>query len=245
MEEVQQFMNQFLQDAVNYGLGEWLVNPNRNIYANAEHTEMICNLKKDYDFSIEFGTYRHTFIFDDCDWVLKIPRKIGEHNYNDCEIEVMVYKLAEKHGLHHFFAPAAQLASFSCSLGEIPIYVMKKVVVDEDRVSDHFYSLYDEDSEDEEDVSEWYENNFDEIDATMQAFVDYYGGAEADILQNFLNKVDINDIHSGNVGYDEDDNLIIIDYAGYSSEDYWDEEHKAKIQNILVELEKKAEKPVL
>ena len=245
MEEVQQFMNQFLQDAVNYGLGEWLVNPNRNIYANAEHIEMICNLKKDYDFSIEFGTYRHTFIFDDCDWVLKIPRKIGEHNYNDCEIEVMVYKLAEKYGLHHFFAPAAKLASFNCSLGEIPVYVMKKVVVDEDRVSDHFYSLYDGDSGDEEDVSEWYENNFDEIDATMQAFVDYYGGAEADILQNFLNKVDINDIHSGNVGYDEDDNLIIIDYAGYSSEDYWDEEHKAKIQNILVELEKKAEKPVL
>ena len=245
MKEVQQFMNQFLQDAVNYGLGEWLVNPNRNIYANAEHTEMICNLKKDYDFSIEFGTYRHTFIFDDCDWVLKIPRKIGEHNYNDCEIEVMVYKLAEEYGLHHFFAPAAQLASFSCSLGEIPIYVMKKVVVDEDRVSDHFYSLYDEDSEDEEDVSEWYENNFDEIDATMQAFVDYYGGAEADILQNFLNNIHINDIHSGNVGYDEDDNLIIIDYAGYSGEDYWDEEHEAKIQNILVELEKKAEKPVL
>ena len=245
MEEVQQFMNQFLQDAVNYGLGEWLVNPNRDIYANVEYVKIIRNLKKVYNFSVEFGTYRYTFIFDDCDWVLKIPRKIGEHNYNDCEIEVMVYKLAEKYGINHFFAPAAQLASFNCSLGEIPIYVMKKVVVDEDRVSDHFYSLYDEDSEDEEDVSEWYENNFDEIDATMQAFVDYYGGAEADILQNFLNKVDINDIHSGNVGYDEDDNLIIIDYAGYSSEDYWDKEHEAKIQNILVELEKKAEKPVL
>lgn len=245
MEEVQQFMNQFLQDAVNYGLGEWLVNPNRNIYANAEHTEMICNLKKDYDFSIEFGTYRHTFIFDDYDWVLKIPRRIGEHNYNDCEIEVLVYKLAEKYGLHHFFAPAAKLVPFNCNLGEIPIYVMKKVVVDEDRVSDHFYSLYDGDSEDEEDVSEWYENNFDEVDATMQAFVDYYGGAEADILQNFLNSIHINDIHSGNVGYDEDDNLIIIDYAGYSGEDYWDEEHEAKIQDILVELEKKAEKPVL
>ena len=245
MKEVQQFMNQFLQDAVNYGLGEWLVNPNRNIYANAEYIEIIRSLEKVYNFSVESGTYRYTFIFDDCDWVLKIPRKIGEHNYNDCEIEVMVYKLAEKYGINHFFAPAAQLASFNCSLGEIPVYVMKKVVVDEDRVSDHFYSLYDGDSGDEEDVSEWYENNFDEIDATMQAFVDYYGGAEADILQNFLNKVDINDIHSGNVGYDEDDNLIIIDYAGYSSEDYWDKEHEAKIQNILVELEKKAEKPVL
>lgn len=245
MKEVQQFMNQFLQDAVNYGLGEWLVNPNRNIYANAEYVEIIRNLKKVYNFSVEFGTYRYTFIFDDCDWVLKIPRKIGEHNYNDCEIEVMVYKLAEKYGINHFFAPAAQLASFNCSLGEIPIYVMKKVVVDEDRVSDHFYSFYDGDSEDEEDVSEWYENNFDEIGATMQAFVDYYGGAEADILQNFLNNIHINDIHSGNVGYDEDDNLVIIDYAGYNWEDYWDEEHEAKIQNILVELEKKAEKPVL
>ena len=245
MKEVQQFMNQFLQDAVNYGLGEWLVNPDRTIYGNIEYVKIIRNLEKVYNFSVESGTYRHTFIFDDCDWVLKIPRKIGEHNYNDCEIEVMVYKLAEKYGLHHFFAPAAQLTSFNCSLGEIPIYVMKKVVVDEERVSDHFYSLYDGDPEDEDDVDEWYENNFDEIDATMQAFVDYYGGAEADILQNFLNKVDINDIHSGNVGYDEDDNLIIIDYAGYSGEDYWDEEHEAKIQNILVELEKKAEEPIL
>ena len=245
MKEVQQFMNQFLEDAVNYGLGEWLVNPNRNIYANAEYIEIIRSLEKVYNFSVESGTYRYTFIFDDCDWVLKIPRKIGEHNYNDCEIEVMVYKLAEKYGMNRYFAPAAQLVSFNCSLGEIPVYVMKKVFVDEDRVSDHFYSLYDGDSEDEDDVNEWYANNFDEIDATMQAFVDYYGGAEVDILQKFLNNIHINDIHSGNVGYDEDDNLIIIDYAGYSGEDYWDEEHEAKIQDILVELEKKAEKPVL
>ena len=115
---------------------------------------------------------------------------------------------------------------------------MKKVVVDEGRVSDHFYSLYDGDSEDEEDVEIWYNHNFDEVEATMQAFVDYYGGVEADILQDFLNRNRINDIHSGNVGYNEDDNLIIIDYAGYSSEDYWDEEHEVKIQNILVELEK-------
>lgn len=237
MKEVQQFMDQFLDDAIILGLGEWLINPDRNIYANAEYVKIINYLKENYNFSVEAGTYRHTFIFDDCDWVLKIPRKIGNHNYNDCEIEVMVYKLAEKHGMNHFFAPAAKLVSFNCSLGEIPVYVMKKVVVDEGRVSDHFYSLYDGYSEDEEDISEWYENNFDEIDATRQAFVDYYG-IEADILQNFLNNININDIHSGNVGYNEDDNLIIIDYAGYSSEDYWDEEHEVKIQNILVELEK-------
>ena len=238
MKEVQQFMNQFLEDAIGCGLEEWLVNPNRDIYANAEYVKIINYLKEDYNFSVESGSYRHTFIFDDCDWVLKIPRKIGEHNYNDCEIEVMVYKLAEKHGMNHFFAPAAQLVSFNCSLGEIPVYVMKKVYVDEDRVSDHFYSLYDGDSEDEDDVNEWYDNNFDEVDATMQAFVDYYGGMEADNLQSFLNNIRINDIHSGNVGYDEDDNLIIIDYAGYSSEDYWDEEHETKIGNILAEFEK-------
>ena len=102
MKEVQQFMNQFLDDAIILGLGEWLVNPDRNIYANAEYVKIINYLKEDYNFSVEAGTYRHTFIFDDCDWVLKIPRKIGKYNYNDCEIEVMVYKLAEKHGMNHF-----------------------------------------------------------------------------------------------------------------------------------------------
>ena len=95
MKEVQQFMNQFLQDAVNYGLGEWLVNPDRTIYGNIEYVKIIRNLEKVYNFSVESGTYCHIFIFDDCDWVLKIPRNIGVHNYNDCEIEVLVYKLAE------------------------------------------------------------------------------------------------------------------------------------------------------
>lgn len=244
MKEVQEFMHQFLEDAIGRGLGEWLVSPNRNIYADMEYIKIIDYLREDYDFSVEAGTYRHTFIFDDCDWVLKIPRKIGEHNYNDCEIEVLVYKLAEKHGMNHFFAPAAKLISFNCSLGEIPVYVMKKVDVDEDRVSDHFYSLYDGDSENEEEVEIWYNHNFDEVDATMQAFVDYYGGIEADNLQNFLNNNHINDIHSGNVGYDEDDNLIIIDYAGYSSESYWDEEHETKIRNILAELEKECKESI-
>lgn len=238
MKEVQQFMNQFLDDAIILGLGEWLVNPDRNIYANAEYVKIINYLKEDYNFSVEAGTYRYTFIFDDCDWVLKIPRKIGKHNYNDCEIEVMVYKLAEKYGMNHFFAPAAKLVSFNCDWGEIPVYVMKKVVVDEDRVSDHFYSLYDGESEYVDDINEWYEDNFDVIEATMQAFVDYYGDTEADNLQSFLNKIDINDIHSGNVGYDEYDDLVIIDYAGYSGEYYWDEDHENKIQNILAELEK-------
>lgn len=238
MKEIQEFMHRFLRDAVNCGLGEWLVNPNRNIYANTKYAKIINYLIEDYNFSVEYGTYRYTFIFDDCDWVLKIPRKIGKHNYNDCEIEVMVYKLAEKYGMNHFFAPAAKLVSFNCSWGEIPVYVMKKVVVDEDRVSEHFYSLYDGESEYVDDINEWYENSFDEIDATMQAFVDYYGDIEASNLQSFLNNIHINDIHSGNVGYNEDDNLMIIDYAGYSSEDYWDKEHEVKIQNILAEFEK-------
>lgn len=39
MKEVQQFMNQFLEDAIGQGLGEWFVNPNRDIYANMDQVK--------------------------------------------------------------------------------------------------------------------------------------------------------------------------------------------------------------
>lgn len=247
MKEVQEFMHHFLKDAVDCGLGEWLVRPDTNYYSDNSLRDADKKLMELYDFSVEFGLYRTVFVFDDFDWVLKIPRLARfSEKPNDCIIEVMIYQLAERMGFDNFFAPAAELVPFECEWGTIPVYVMKKVYVDETRVSDHFYSLYDGDSEDDDDVEIWYNHNFDETVAVNQAFLDYYGDKETDRLFRFLNFAKIDDLHCGNVGYDEDDNLVIIDYAGYIYENDEEqvEQREVKFRNILVELEKERKESI-
>lgn len=241
MQEVQEFMHQFLRDAVDCGLGEWLVRPDTGYYSDNNLRDADRKLTGLYDFSVEAGLYRTVFVFDDFDWVLKIPRLTRfSEKPNDCIMENLIYQLAERMGFDNFFAAAAELVPFECEWGTVPVYVMKKVYVDETRVSDHFYSLYDGNSEDDDDVEIWYDHNFDETTAVNQAFLDYYGDKQTDRLFQFLNFAKVDDLHCGNVGYDEDDNLVIIDYAGYVHED--DElmaEREANFKMLMGKLEKK------
>ena len=50
-------------------------------------------------------------------------------------------------------------------------------------------------------------------------FISNYGAREYEKLTNFLYEMDINDFHSGNVGF-IDNKFVLIDYAGYYDEDY-------------------------
>ena len=247
MQEVQKFMHQFLRDAVDCGLGKWLARPDTGYYSDDSLRDANKKLMRLYDFSVELGLYRTVFVFNDFDWVLKIPQLTRfSEKPNDCIMENLIYQLSKRMGFDKFFAAAAELVPFECEWGTIPVYVMKKVYVDTNRVSDHFYSLYNGDSEDDDDVEIWYNDNFDEITAVTQAFLDYYGDKEADRLFQFLNFAKVDDLHCGNVGYDEDDNLVIIDYAGCVYED--DEfmaEREANFKMLMGELKKKAEKPIL
>ena len=46
-------------------------------------------------------------------------------------------------------------------------------------------------------------------------FIECYSEEEFDKLGKFLDAHDINDLHSGNVGYDENECPVIFDFSGY------------------------------
>ena len=74
MQEVQKFMHQFLRDAVDCGLGKWLARPDTGYYSDSSLRDANKKLTGLYDFSVELGLYRTVFVFNDFDWVLKVPR---------------------------------------------------------------------------------------------------------------------------------------------------------------------------
>ena len=61
-------------------------------------------------------------------------------------------------------------------------------------------------------------DTIDEADSCcefMNWLIPYYANSEkADELFEFLNESDINDLHSGNIGY-IGNRLVLIDYSGY------------------------------
>ena len=61
--------------------------------------------------------------------------------------------------------------------------------------------------------------------AVAYEFMENYGAEEYQRLTDFLVEEQINDIHSGNVGFDEG-KFVLIDYAGYHDEEYESEEEE-------------------
>lgn len=225
MKEFQNFFENFFNEVFERGLGEWLFNsePVEEDFFD----ETVSFLEDKYCCEIFYGTSRTVFVFRKLKWVLKIPRK--KQGVNDCDIEELVFQLAKREGLERFFAKPAKFL-YERDYEVLPVYVMKKAETNEERVSEHFYSYYDMDCEDDAFIEEWFQKNFEEEQAVKAAFRDYYGERVMNVLYDFLSTLGINDIHCGNVGYDDEDNLVFIDYAGYNNRyDDGVEERKNKI----------------
>jgi hypothetical protein len=153
------------------------------------------------------GLTKGVLVFDELDWVVKIPlhADFSRPDINYCEREQFVYEQAKKRGVAEIFAESYFLMDF-CGR---PIYIMKKVEANEEKVSTDLYNKA---------ISEGYEEDFQSMDSEEQVeelFYYYYG---RDFLQEyfaFCEDYEINDIHTSNIGYDENDKPVVIDYSGY------------------------------
>lgn len=152
------------------------------------------------------GLTKGVLIFDELDWVVKIPFDVNppHSNINYCERERFIYEQAKKRGVAEIFAESYFLMDF-CGR---PIYIMKKVDANEEKVSTDLY---------DKGISEGYEEDFQSMDSEEQVeglFYYYYG---EDFLQEyfaFCEEYEINDVHTSNIGYDENDKPVVIDYSG-------------------------------
>ena len=152
------------------------------------------------------------------DWVIKIPRYSKDIDY--CKIEVENYKKACEVHLEEFFAPTYFVGYFF----EIPVYIQKQVYCDDSDIESSFYDWMSKSMEDERDD---YNTDDDFCDAVCDAtndmctadrllavFQDYVNSDKIYALLCFCNREDINDLHSGNFGYDGN-TPVIVDFSGY------------------------------
>lgn len=145
---------------------------------------------KPYDIYLTGGMCRVVLINNNLDTVLKISNK--KENYN--QVEVSNYKKAIKEGIDDYFCKCEDLGVMFGFFIEI----MEKISpIDEDEISEELYG--DKEPPEEFGSESW----------VLEELFDSYK------LLTFLDSEGINDIHLGNIGYNNSGRIVILDYAGY------------------------------
>lgn len=158
------------------------------------------------------GISKGVIIFDDLDWVVKFPLGVPSYSGHTlidyCAKEYDVYTKALEIGLGSLFAPMYFLERYF----GVDVYVMEKVEVDPERIySEHFDSWASMSTATE---GQHRLNFFEEHTMAITLF-DYHDESLIDKFICFCNNEGVGDLHSGNMGFNEDGTLVLIDYSGF------------------------------
>ena len=190
-----------------------------NNLINNYNFDQVLSLLDDYTFSRWFRVQENlpiTFfsgmtklvIWDgESDYVLKIP--FCDRDFDYCRAEVRNYKKAVEAGFAGHFAYCELLMNFPCAGKEIPVYIMEYVEMDEwenERVIDSYLS--------ENCSVEDYDSDWDGEDKVIAYLETLWEKEKVDAFSAFCRENRINDLHPGNVGFQEGE-PIFIDYSGF------------------------------
>jgi len=154
------------------------------------------------------GASKIAFWVDESDSVFKMGFNKLRCDY--CGLEAEYFAEAKRLGLDEFFAST----EFVMWCNNIGVYVAERAEVSFERLSSDLYEKLKSDGMDEDTISDTI-NEADCCCEFMDWLVPYYADTDkASKLFEFLNESDINDLHSGNIGY-IGNRLVLIDYSGY------------------------------
>ena len=160
------------------------------------------------------GATKICLVPDDGDFVFKI--NISGVDY--CGYEADNYQEAVNAGKGKYFLETRYFKTLNECGVCFAIYIQPKI-------SD-ISSEIDSDSDEEINISSSYYSSpaADRLSPTwIHNFIEAYGESEYFSLLDFCNRIDINDLHSGNIGY-MDNHPVIFDYAGFfDGNSSWDD----------------------
>ena len=209
-----------IQDAIQSGLQTIAENGMYDESFDYDFSEAMHKLHKEYYVGVHYGVSKGVLVPEQEDFVFKMPfdeDDCGEMlTYNYCDVEVKNYKAAVHEGIEMYFATIKYFDDFKTDDGvRLPVYIQERVKPFSDiidvcsmRASNKQYSHY-------ESKAKSYTGTERLPLKWINDFIEYYGEDKFDKLGRFLDAHDINDLHSGNVGYDENDNPVIFDFSGY------------------------------
>lgn len=174
------------------------------------------------------GETKGVFVPYDGEVVFKFPLLTRCKGFDYCRAEVRNYRAAEKAEVGQYFAWMDKLFDVYTEHGYYPIYVMAQVDCDEEAITDMMIQTFCEnnvnpeecDEEVDDSVIEDYEDRYHSAcsgttEGVDEWFHSYLDCREYAKLDHFLCTNDIDDIHSGNLGF-YDGSVVIIDYSGYN-----------------------------
>ena len=186
-----------------------------------------------------FGVRRCTIVDDDFDWVVKI--ELNEpHADGTCEKEMAVYEEAKKQGLEDCFVECGNIGMFDRVVegyefdGQLWDFDEEDLMIENRekhgeqkmkfRISFSMYAykkvrtnLRSSSASTPEEESFLNKNKSpltEKSELVGLEFMREYGEETYKKLGEFCKKYDINDLHCGNVGYDNG-KIVLIDFAGY------------------------------
>ena len=176
-------------------------------YLDKFSCEFDCNYN-DLEIELKWGVTKAVICLPDNEWVLKIP--FSDYEFDYCSLEEKNYISAKREGFEDFMAETHYLMDFNGS----PCYIMKKAEVGFDLLKKDMYSCLIEEGNSEE-----YARYNSELNCSGDEYVEnllsfHYDHKRLDNFLDFCEENDINDIHTGNVGY-INGRLVVIDYSGY------------------------------
>ena len=154
--------------------------------------------------SVMSGATKAVFAVEGMDTVAKI----GFQNFkvDHAAREAQIYQEACGAHLEQFFVPCKKIGEIS----NLEVFEMKLVDVGEELVTSDMWRKCSDSMSSEEIVCV-----IDEDCGFVESlFPFYYSNEEMTRLYEFISELEINDLHSGNIGY-ENGRIVIIDYSGY------------------------------
>lgn len=160
------------------------------------------------------------------DWVLKLPYYYMT-DANACQDAANNYKKAIEMGIADILLPTRKISSIRYAKHEsLPIYYQPKIYCTlADYISRNYTQYYDEVDELENDenqsklignlLDKFYDNGFKIRWVWARDAINHYGITFMEKVAEWTHECCVNDLHGGNVGYDEYGKPIIFDYAGY------------------------------
>ena len=151
------------------------------------------------------------------DYVIKIALDAKSEKYNEHEVEL--YKAAVRAGLAEHFAWCTEMYHN----GEKGIYVMEYLDCDDEEIDSESYEwgfsrycaendLNPQEAGEEYEDAYWHSSEYEDL--ILDWFRDKLASSVVNKFDWFVDRYDINDIHSANMGR-RNGQLVLCDYAGY------------------------------
>lgn len=157
---------------------------------------------------IKWGATKGVVIFDN--YVLKFP--FVDEYINHCEREEKIYNGAIEENLEDFFCSI----ELFMDIDGYPIYVQPRVEVDENWAEEKSHDYLISDEVEEQEGWDMFSCEFSYEEQMIGLFLsDGLDRSIAYRLEEFFEEWEISDLHFGNVGYDDEGNWKLIDYAGF------------------------------